>query len=100
MATLYVTEFTGPFVNRSTGLPMARGPKTAQNNQTIGGTSTNGNAFAATTYMIRVHTDAICSVEVGGTSPTATAASSRMVAGQTEYYYVTPGHKIATITNT
>lgn len=100
MATLYVTEFTHPFTTRSAGMPMVRGPKTAQNNVTIDVTSGRSAAFAATTGIIRVHADAICSIEVGGAAPTATSASSRMAAGQTEYFYVTPGHKLAVITNT
>jgi len=101
MATLTVTEFTTPFVERSAGMPMVRGPKTAQNNVAIGATTTQSAAFAATTGVIRVHTDTTCCIEVGGTNPTAiivgSTGSSRMVAGATEYFYVTPGHKIAVI---
>ena len=106
MATVYVTEFTAPFVDFSKGMPMVGfGAKVAQNNVAIGGASAQSNAFAATTRVIRVHTDAICAVEVGGTNPTATngggaTASSRMAANQTEYYYVNPGDKIAVISTT
>ena len=35
-----------------------------------------------------------------GADPTATADSKRMAAGQTEYFTVAPGDKVAVITNT
>jgi len=101
MATLYVTEFVAPFVDISRGMPMVgNSAKAAQNNVAIGGTTAQSAAFGATTKVIRVHTDAICSIEVGGTNPVATTASSRMAAGQTEYYYVNAGDKLAVISNT
>ncbi len=99
MATVYVTEFTAPFVDPSRGMPMVLGPKLAQNNVGITAGSVQSAAFGASTRVVRVHTDAICSVEVGGANPTATATSSRMAANQTEYYYVNPGDKLAVITN-
>jgi hypothetical protein len=104
MAFLTVTEFAAPFVDIDRGLPMMLGPKTAQNNVAIAAGSAQSNAFAATTRAIRVETDSICCVEVGGTNPVAIAVgatgTSRMVAGQTEYYYVKPGEKIAVILST
>jgi hypothetical protein len=103
MAWLNVTEYKGPFVNRATGMPMARAPKVAQNNVQIAGASAQSAAFAATTTMIRVETDAICCIEIGA-DPTAivlgATMTQRFVAGQTEYFYVTPGHKIAVIAST
>jgi hypothetical protein len=103
MATLNVTEYTTPFTNASRGIAMARAPKVAQNNVAIGGTSTQSSAFAATTKMIRVETDVICCIEIGA-NPTAivlgATMTQRMVAGQTEYFYVTSGHKIAVIAST
>jgi hypothetical protein len=38
-----------------------------------------------------------CHVEVGGLNPVATPTSMRMVAGQTEYFVVTPGERLAVI---
>lgn len=99
MAVLYVTEFETPSKSQTAVLPMVRGPKVADNNVAIGGTSTQSSAFNADTRIIRVHTDAICSIEIGA-NPTAAATSARMAANQTEYFFVTPGHKIAVITNT
>lgn len=104
MAWLTVTEFKHPFTTRSSGMGHVAGPKVAQNNVAIGSSTAQSAAFAATTGVIRVETDAICCVEVGGTNPTAVVVgatgSSRMVAGQTEYYYVKAGDKIAVIAST
>jgi orotate phosphoribosyltransferase len=105
MAILNVTEYQGPFVNQANGMPMARAPKVAQNNQAITAGSTQSAAFNAATTMIRVETDVICCIEIGA-NPTAIVLgltmTQRMVAGQTEYFYVTKGagHKIAVIAST
>jgi len=103
MAWLNVTEFQTPFTTRSAGMPMVRGPKVAQNNVAIGATTAQSAAFAATTGVIRVETDAICCIEIAA-NPTAIVLGAtmtmRMVAGQTEYFYVTPAHKIAVIAST
>jgi len=92
MAKLYVTEYADVRAN------MGFEPKTANQAFTFT-TTTQSNAFNANTNFIRVHTDAICSIEIGA-DPTATTDSKRMVAGQTEYFNVYPGHKIAAVTNT
>lgn len=59
------------------------------------------SAVNAQTRIVRIHTDAICSV-LFGTNPTATTAKGRMIAGQTEYRGVPVGasYKISAITNT
>ncbi len=46
--------------------------------------------------FIRVHVDTDCRV-LFGLSPTASSASMRMAAGTTQYFGVTPGHKISII---
>lgn len=73
----------------------------------IGGSSVASNAFNAKTNLIRVQAEAICAVSVGGTAGflaagavTAVAPNGRMVAGQTEYFVVSPGDKLAVITST
>lgn len=96
MATLYVTEFGGA----GPQVPIADTPKIAGNNVAIGSSTAQSNAFNSNTALIRVHTDSICSVEIGGSSPIATAASQRMNAGDTEYFFVKPGDKLAVIVNT
>lgn len=104
MATLYVTEFArqgrdlAGYLNQN-GAPEQ--PPVAEQTVAIGASSAASNAFNASTAIVRLHTDAICSVEFGA-SPTASATKMRMAAGQTEYFAVTPGSgfKVAVITNT
>jgi hypothetical protein len=55
-------------------------------------------AFSASTRMVRVVADGICSVAFGG-SPTATANNSRMAAGVERLVLVQPGHKVSVIGN-
>lgn len=93
MATLYVTEF------RMAGfVGVAKAPAVTDQAVAIAGASAQSAAFNGATTLIRVHTDAICSIAIG-TNPTATAAKARLAANQTEYYAVNPGDKIAVITN-
>lgn len=95
MATLYITEFSSLDPSGSAAVaPPVTGQTVA-----IAGASAQSAAFATNTRIIRVHTDVICSILIGS-NPTATAAQARMAAGQTEYFVVKPGDKIAVITNT
>lgn len=98
MAVLYVTEYKD--VGRSAFTPMvAQAPGIVGQTIAIGGASLQSAAFNAATNLIRVHTDAICSVAIGP-NPTATTSVKRMAADQTEYWAVNPGDKIAVISNT
>lgn len=97
MATLYISEYAD--VALAGSIQIAPEPPLAEQTVAIGGASAQSSAFGASTRIIRVHTDAICSVLVGA-DPTATAAKKRLAAGQTEYFAVAPGAKIAVITNT
>lgn len=94
--TLYVTEFP---VNQTVTYQAVKTPPTASQKITITGTSAQSAAFNAATTIIRVHADAACSVQIGGTNPTATTTSARFAAGQTEYFLVVAGDKLAVITN-
>ena len=97
MATLYVSEFGDIAIGRAQAMTL---PPLASQTVAIGGTSAaTTNAFGQNTRMIRVHTDAVCSIAVGP-SPTAVATAMRMAADTTEYFGVNPGDKIAVITNT
>ena len=94
MAKVYVTEFAAIDLN------VSREPPLAEQTVAIGGGSVQcSNAFHASTRVIRVHTDAICSIALSG-NPTATANTRRLAANQTEYFGVEGGQKIAVITNT
>lgn len=100
MAVLFITEFsdaTLPEGRIAAGhKPM---PPVAEQTVAIGGGTLQSAAFNAATNMIRVHADVVCSVSVGA-NPTATATTMRIPANGTEYFRVTPGQKIAVITNT
>lgn len=108
MATLYVTEFTGlanVASNFGAALMGAQAPlEPALVDQTvaIGGSSTPSNPFNANTTLVRVHSDAICSIAFGRGSATASATTRRLAANQTEYFGVPKGdgYVVAVITNT
>lgn len=94
MAKLYITEYSN-----SVGSVGKETAVTTQSPISFSGSSSQSSAFNAKTRMIRVHTDAICSIEVGK-NPTATTSSKRMAANDTEYFFVNPADKLAVITNT
>jgi hypothetical protein len=101
MATLYVTEYASV-----AHMPNAQGqvpqePPRAEQIVAIGGASAQSVNFQPGTRMVRIHTDAICSV-LFGVNPTVTTGSGRLVAGQTEYHGVPEGGgmQVAVIANT
>lgn len=104
MAVLYVTEFAkqgrdlAGYLNQNGS---AEQPPVAEQTVAIGAGSTASAAFNASTAIVRLHADAICSVAFGA-APTASATTMRLAAGQTEYFAVVPGSafKVAVITNT
>jgi hypothetical protein len=102
MAVLYITEFANQGRDAN-GLiaPIADEPPAANQTVAIGGASVASSAFNALTKIIRVHTDVVCSIEIG-TAPTATTTTRRMAANSTEYFSVPLGasYKIAVIANT
>lgn len=109
MATVYITEFadlafsTTPSQTHAPrelaqAAQQAPGPVVEQT-VAIGGASAQSAAFNAATTLVRIHADSVCSI-LFGLNPTATATSARLAAGQTEYFGVYPGTKVAVITNT
>lgn len=103
MAVLYVTEFAniGSTTPNAQPMPITSQPNIAEQTVAIGGSSTASSAFNANTRLVRLHTDAICSVKFG-TAPTATATTMRMAAGESLYFTVPANqlYKVAVITNT
>lgn len=104
MASLYVEEYgqmgaafnaVGPALSavQSPQEPAITGQKL-----TISASSTAGAPFSPATVLIRVETDAICSIMIGP-NPVAVPTRKRMAANQTEYFSVRPGDTIAVITN-
>lgn len=97
MAKLYIAEFERP---RNQWVNIANAPPIVEQTPVvIGAGSLQSLAFNAKTAMIRVATDAICSIAIG-TNPTATTNTMRMAADQVEYFSVQPNQQIAVIANT
>lgn len=101
MANLRITEFPGVGNGNQSDVQAAIGPPTAEQVVAIGGSTTPSAAFNKNTTVVRLHAEAICAVLIGGTAPVATAGvSARFIAGQTEYFRVISGDKLAVITDT
>jgi hypothetical protein len=100
MAVLYVTEFSDT-MRQGGPIMVAMEPENASQTVAIGAGSVQSSAFANNTQLIRLETDAVCSVKFG-TNPTATATNRRLQAGDVEYFGVPLGgsYKVAVITNT
>ena len=100
MAILDVTEYASLSLDAQ-GRQVLVGKEPSRVNQqvAIGGGSTQSSAFSDTTRFVRLHADAACRIAIGQ-NPTASGASMRMGANQTEYLGVNPGDKIAAITTT
>lgn len=99
MAVLYITEFNNIGGGARFPVQGAFQPPIAEQTIAIGGASVQSSAFNKNTLFVRIHTDAICSIEFGA-NPTATTSTARMAANQTEYFSVVPGQKVAVISNT
>jgi hypothetical protein len=106
MSTLYVAEFASLNNDATAGSGFLAGkmPPLAEQALAIGGTSTPSAPFSQGTRLIRISSDAICSITVGksdGTTPLATTGNLRMAANAPpEYFAVTPGARLAVIANT
>ena len=103
MSTLYITEFATQGRDLAgytlqNGTP--REPVLAEQTVAIGAGSLQSVAFNPSTTIVRLHTDAICSIAVG-LAPVATATKRRMAANTTEQIAMQPGSgfQIAVITN-
>jgi hypothetical protein len=103
MVKLYIREYVVMPQQTGMGLPIGQEPGVDQTPVAIGAGSLQSAAFATATRFVRIHADAICSIEFGS-NPTATANSMRFAAGQTEYFGVKNSDatplKVAVITNT
>jgi len=100
MATLYITEFTSLKKDFNFHIPQAAVmPANAEQTVAIGAGSVQSAAFSNGTKIVRLESDAICSVTFGP-NPTATAGKMRMAADSPEYFMVNAGDKVAVISNT
>lgn len=108
MATLYVREYKGIGNTQNvTGIGLsnlptqgAQEPGVDQPTININPSTTPSSVFAATTNLVRLHTDAVCSIAFGPPGTVVTTSNARMAANQTEFFSVIPGHIVAVIANT
>ena len=98
MAKLYVSEFS-TLAQTGTGLGQVVSTPPLAEQVLSFSTSVTSVAFQSATKVVRVHTDAICSIAFGGSTIAATTGNMRLAAGQTEYYGVQGGGFIAVISN-
>lgn len=99
MAKLYIREYGNVAYLPGGTAQVGQEPGTDQTPVVIGAGSLPSAAFDGGTRMVRIHTDAICSIAFG-TAPVADVNSARMAAGATEYFAVVRGQKVAVIANT
>lgn len=71
-------------------------PDTTQSITTSGTSAAISNAVGDQTYVVRIHATKACFVTFAGT-PTATTSHMFMADGQTEYFAISPGEKVAAI---
>lgn len=97
--SLYITEFAGSPYQGGSPLPMAslEGIIAEQTAIVTSGTSQQSSAFGTRTTFIRLITDDICHIAYGSSPTAATTSTIKMAAGQTEYFAVKAGQKIAVI---
>jgi hypothetical protein len=101
VAVLYITEYAGLTPSPVGGLAqLSQENPLAEQTVSIGVSSAQSSAFNAKTRIVRLHCDAVCSVEFG-TNPTATSSTQRLAANQTEVKGVPVGasFKVAVIQN-
>lgn len=98
MASLYIAEYAGMPQIPGGDPQIAPEPSVATQVVTYS-TSVASAAFNAQTRFIAITSPGIFSYTVGD-APTATTSHFRVPADQIIYLAVTPGHKIAAITNT
>jgi hypothetical protein len=98
MTKLFITEFKHmPNEQSINGQPQAVMLGSENGTQAITlGASTQSTAMKYATRLVRLYAVAACHVAIGD-NPTATTSSLPLGEGQTEYFGVEPGQKIAVI---
>ncbi len=96
MAVLDVSEYHAQAVDQGGNkLPAGQEPSIADQQLAIG-SEVKSAAFKGS--FVRIHADAACRI-LFGANPTASSTSKRMAANTTEFFGVTPGHKVSCITS-
>jgi hypothetical protein len=97
MTKLFISEFQTLPNGQWKGRSMQCVPLPSLGTQVINlGASTQSAAMQTGTQVVRLHAVAACHVVVGA-NPTATTNDMRLGEGQTEYFSIEPGLKIAVI---
>lgn len=104
MTKLYITEYQSLQSATINGTGIVQAPlEPPLAEQVVDYTSgvAQSAAFNPKTTMVRLNTDAVCSI-LFGTNPVAATSNQRMSANQTEYKQVGRGlnYKVSAITNT
>ena len=100
MPFAYISEYVrmpNDMIGRA--IPAGQEPSITVQKIAIGAGSVQSAAFSARTTLIAVNVDAPCSIAFGP-NPTATAGSMRIPQDGTMFFGVTPGDRLAVITNT
>lgn len=100
MAVFDISEYSS-LARDATGaiMPVGQEPAIKKQQVAIAAGSEQSLEFGPNSRLARFHSDVPCRWEVGP-NPTATPASPRMAAGQTEYFGVRPGDRVAVISTT
>lgn len=96
MAFLYISEYGGARQVEGGLAQIAEEPGIDQTPVSFT-TTTQSAAFAATTKMVRVLSDADCHIAFGK-SPVATTNSKKVIANSVEYFGVKADDKVAAVT--
>jgi len=100
MAVLYVVEYAQLGYDPQGPAAVPEQPTLSKQTLPIGGSSVVSAPFQPATKYVRLHCDAICSINFG-INPVATTTTERMAANQTEYSGVPrgAGFQVAVIAN-
>lgn len=74
-------------------------PNLAEQAITVSGTSAQSSAFNGSTAFVMVHTSEVVCLKFG-VNPTAVTTAHRLGSGETRFYGVVPGQKLAAIVGT
>lgn len=99
MAKIYISEHLYPTQFVQASIPVVKMPALASQAVSFSASPSFSAPFSQVTRLVGVHSDTTCSIEFGE-DPEVTTSSKRIAANSTEYFEVTPGHKIAVILNT
>jgi len=93
VAILVIREYEHLMEVAGGTVPVGKEPALVRQEVVIGGGSLQSTAFTERTRFVRLHCDVAAGIAFGS-NPTAIAVQD-MAAGQTEYFGVETGHKVA-----